>query len=129
MGSAVQYSGVWYSLLQCNLKVDTKETTTKMEVFNFNDKEGQKVFKELTSDNTVLSSIFDSNKSVNKQAKFFLKRLTGLLHQSFKKIKIKGVVNKKEDALYTKQKELKQKSDEESKRKLKLVEDQLAELK
>ena len=57
----------------------------KTEIFNFKDKDSLKRFKEITSNNSELSSIFDSKRSVEKQAKQFMKRLNGMLHQCFKK--------------------------------------------
>ena len=114
-------------LTQFNLEWKEKAPQSKIEVFNFNDKEGQKRFKEMTSNNTKLSSIFESNKDINKQTKQFIKKLDGVLHQCFKKIKIKGTPNKEIDDLFAQQKQLKSKVDAESKRKLKEIEDKLAE--
>ena len=112
-----------------NLKVEEKENTRKIEIFNFKDENGLKRFKEITSNSVALSSIFDSKKSVEKQAKQFLKTLKGLLHKCFKKIKIKENSIKQEDILYAEQKELKGKNDAESKRKLEKIEEKLANLK
>ena len=81
----------------------------------------------MTSNNTKLSSIFESNKDINKQTKQFIKKLDGVLHHCFKKIKIKGTPNKEFDDLFAQQKQLKSKVDAESKRKLKEIEDRLAE--
>ena len=66
----------------------------KVEVFNFNTKEGQKPFHERTSNNTKLYDIFDSDEDINKQTKQFIKKLNGIMHQLFKKIKITGTNNK-----------------------------------
>ena len=37
----------------------------RIEIFNFKDPQGMAKFKAMTSNNTILSSIFDTNKSVN----------------------------------------------------------------
>ena len=51
-----------------NLKVKKRENNRKIEIFNFKDENGLKRFKEITSNSYVLSSVFDSKKSVeNKQ--------------------------------------------------------------
>lgn len=52
----------------------------KIEVFNFNDKEGQKKFWEMTSNNTQLSKIFQSTKDIDNQIKEFTKKLDGIIH-------------------------------------------------
>ena len=105
------------------------DSKKQIEIFNFKDKEGLKKFKELTSNSTELSKIFDTNKKVGKQAKQFMKRLNGILHECFKKIKITENVDKEEDVLYKKQKELKNKGDPESKKELSKIEERLVSLK
>ena len=101
----------------------------KIEIFNFKDDIGMAKFKEMTTNNTTLSSIFDSNKDINVQAKKFIKRLNGILHQCFKKIRITKE-NKKQneiDSLINLQKILKFKTDETSKKELEDVEAKLIE--
>ena len=112
-----------------NLKVNEREKIRKIEIFNFKDENGVKLFKETTTNNNALSSIFDTKKSVDKQAKLFLKSLNGVLHKCFKKIKIKDNVVNQEDILYAEQKELKGKGDTESKNKLANIEEKLVTLK
>ena len=68
-----------------NLKWKDMVKHGKTEVFNFNDKDGQKRFNEMTSNNTKLSDIFDSNEDIDKKTKKFIKKLDGILHQCFKK--------------------------------------------
>ena len=60
-----------------NLKWKEKDKQ-KIEVLNFNDKEGQKKFKEMTSKNTKLSNIFESTKDIKEQLKEFTKKLVGI---------------------------------------------------
>ena len=62
------------------LKWSKNVNKNKIEIFNFKDKEGQDNFRALTTNNTILSSIFDSEKDVDILAKKFLKRLKGMLH-------------------------------------------------
>ena len=42
-----------------------------VEIFNFKDVAGQKKFKQLTENTTILSSIFDTHDSVGNQTKKF----------------------------------------------------------
>ena len=112
-----------------NLKVKSNEKVKQIEIFNFKDKKGLEKFRKITSNNSELSKIFETNKSVGKQAKQFMRRLNGMLHQCFKKIKITENAVKKEDVLYRKQKELKSQTDPESKKKLAEVEEELVNLK
>ena len=112
-----------------NLKVKNNEKVKQIEIFNFKDKKGLKKFCEITSNSSELSKIFDTKKSVGKQAKQFMKRLNGMLHQCFNKIKITENAVKEEDILYKKQKELKNRADPESKKKLVEIEEELVNLK
>ena len=90
--------------------------TEKIEIFNFKDPKGIKKFKELTLNSNVLSSIFDTNKDVNVQTKKLLKRLNGILHECFRKIKITGASKKQTEIhdLYKQQEYLKFKTNSES---------------
>ena len=100
-----------------------------IEIFNFKDDIGMKKFKDLTSNNTTLSSIFETNKTVDIQAKKFLKRFKGILHDCFKKIRITPI-NKKEKEiheLYKQHAALKFKTDENSKTKIENIEETLVE--
>ena len=86
-------------------------------------------FKEATSNNTTLSSIFDNTKDIETQSKKFLKRLKGILHQCFKKIKITPTTKNEKDLedLFNKQKVLKFKTDKQSKIELETIEEALTE--
>ena len=61
-----------------------------VEVFNFKDKTSQETFFNLTNETDCLTKIFNSNKSLDLQTKKFIKRVDGLVHQSFKKVKIES---------------------------------------
>ena len=112
-----------------NVEWDIKITEERTEIFNFKDDVGMAKFKEITQNNTILSSIFDSTKDINIQSKKFLKRLNGILHQCFKKIRLTKE-NKKQNeinSLIKLQKVLKFKTDETSKKELEEVEKTLVE--
>ena len=112
-----------------NLEWKNEVKCNKIEVFNFKDDIGMKKFKEKTSNNTTLSLIFENEKDIEGQAKKFLKRFTGILHQCFKKIKITPTTKRENELgnLLDKQKVLKSKKDEQSKIELEQIEEQLAE--
>ena len=69
--------------------------------------------------------MFESDKDINTVTKKFLKRLDGIISNSFKKIKIKEHSNKEIAELFKKRKLLRTKIDAESKDALKKVEDEL----
>ena len=109
-----------------DIRYERREHTDRIEVFNFKDIDGQNKFKKLT-ENDTLSSIFDTKENVEIQAKQFMKKLNGILHQSFRKIRIKPQSETKFDKMFKKQKELKRKTDEESKIKLSKLERDMAD--
>ena len=104
-----------------------KIKSPKTEIFNFNDKDGQKKFQEMTSNNTKLSDIFSSKEDINTQTKKFLKKLNGVIHQCFKKVKVKPAHNKEINSLFKRQKELQSKKDKISQLQLKEVQNELAD--
>ena len=108
-----------------------KRDTQRIEVFNFKNKHSQIKFKELIENTTDLSKIFDTEENIEIKTKKFKKKFNQILHQSFKKIRIKPAKDTHIDRLFRTQKDLKNKSDKESKVKLKQVEyeltDQMAE--
>ena len=65
----------------------------KIKILNFKDKPCQEKFKEETSKDNYLSSVFNENESLNTQTNIFLKRLNKVCHKVFKIIK---VTNKRE---------------------------------
>ena len=81
----------------------------------------------MTCDLTKLSSIFDTEDSIEVQRKKFLKELGRILHQCFKKVRVKDTQNVNINKLFDKQKSLKSKTDKKSKHLLQNVEDELAE--
>ena len=61
---------------------------TRIEMYNFKDKDGLERFKQITSKDTFLSSVFIENGNIETQTKIFLKRPNYCISQSFKKIRI-----------------------------------------
>ena len=110
-----------------DIKWEEKPQTKMIELFNFKDKEGQKRFKEMTGNNTKLSSIFENDKPIEEVAQKFIKVLNKIIHQCFKKIKITNNKNSKIDDLFRRQKTLKSKTDKTSKTELNEIEKELAD--
>ena len=81
----------------------------------------------MTSNNTKLSDIFKTKEDVDIQTKKFLKKLNGVIHRCFKKIRVTSTDNKEIDSLFERQKELKSKTNKASKVELKEVQSELAE--
>ena len=98
----------------------------RIEMFNYKDEISQKKLKEITSNNSTLSSIFETNKYVNTETKHFMKRLNGMLHESIKQIRISDISNKEIDTLFKQEKTLKGQNDQDSKKKMKEVEEELS---
>ena len=99
----------------------------RVEHFNLKSKEGLIKFKELTSKDT-LTYIVNKQQDVNKLSNKFLKRLNGVIHESFKNIRISD--NHNDDyimKLFEKRRLLNPKQDKRSKVDLERVEVELAE--
>ena len=69
-----------------NLKVHQMKDKSRREIFKYNDIDGQKRFKEFTSQN-VLSKCFEEP-DIMKASEKWLKELKNILHRSFKRIRI-----------------------------------------
>ena len=89
-----------------------KKKDERKEVFMFNDPEGQKIFKTLTSNNT-LSNCF-SSPDLEVSAKKWFKEFNNVIHRSFKKIRIVGKngMNKDINKLLKEKNEIVKKYDE-----------------
>ena len=70
-----------------NIELYVKSLEQRKEIFKYNDLEGQKRFKELTSKN-ILSKCFDNEKDILKASSKWLKELKNILHRSFKKVRV-----------------------------------------
>ena len=90
---------------------------------------GIKQFKELTSKDEFLSSVFKDEGNIETQTKQFLKRLDYCIRKCFKKIRVtKNKSDTKLDQLFKERRLLKNKVDENSVNKLKEVENKLSTL-
>ena len=98
-----------------------------LEVFNFKDLKAQKLFKSNTTNTDKLSKLEDSNKRLDLVTKKFIKILQGLVHLSFKKVRIVDKEDKQLEELYNLRRVLRTKTDEESVNKLEDVEIELSE--
>ena len=119
-----------HNTIVTKLKVKWKSNskTHKREIYNLKDKEGQKNFKQDTDSTTQLSQIFEKDDDIQKLTKKFLKRLDGFISKHFKKIRVTHKVDKELEELYSKKSELKNKTDEISKKKLQELEEKMAEI-
>ena len=128
-GSKIKLSD--HNSLVTKIKAELKkeEPRSRIEIYNFKDKDGLEKFLKITSKDTFLSSIFKEEGSIEAQTKIFLKTLKYCIRQSFKNIRIKGSKrNKKLEDLFNKRRIMKNKKDETSVQMLKNVEDKLAEI-
>ena len=107
---------------------NTNYATKKMQ--NLKYKEGLKKFKEITSEDSFLSSVFTEEGNIETQTKYFLKRLGYCMSKSFKKIRVNKnkTKNKHLEELFNLRRILKTKKDDESYEKLVEVETKLANI-
>ena len=98
-------------------------------MFNLKNRACQEAFKEATTaavNNRYLSSVFDEEGDINELTEKFLKRLNKLIHKCFRKVKIKAKVNKDEEDLYSRWKDLKKRDDNDSKVEMEEIENKLS---
>ena len=98
----------------------------RIEMFNLKNKECQEMFKDITSNTNILSSIFENDKDLNSCTKKFLKRLNGCIQECFRKVRITDKTNAEIESLFQKRRTLRNKADDKSKDELKNVEEELA---
>ena len=111
--------------LPWNRKSKTNNDNTNQ--FNLKNKDCQKKFKVETTDNTDLSKIFQVETNLDKATEIFMKRLNKKLHKCFNKIGHKKETKTEcQEKLYNRWKELKKKTDAESKEEMIEVEEKLA---
>ena len=105
------------------------EKKEKIEMYNLKNKDCQRKFKDYTTNTNMLSTVFDNDdEDVNVLTKRFLKKLDGAIAMSFKKNRIGNKRDNKEEVLYDKRRELKDKPDAKSKSDLEEVNNELARL-
>ena len=107
-----------------------KPQIKRVEIYNLKDREGLTKFKFMTSKDTFLSSVFCENGSINIQTKKFLKRLGYCMNTCFKKIRVnsKNRRNIELEELFNHRRILRSKKDNISFKKLKQVEEKLANI-
>ena len=101
-------------------------------MFDFKNKESQKVFKSLTSNTIEFSKCFENDMKFEDQALQWRKVLNSFFQKAFKKIRIKSKAKKKSseiDNLMSKRSKLKKKDllDEEEEEEIILLENLIAE--
>ena len=96
-------------------------------MFNLKNIDGQKKFKELTSNNDNLSSIVSGDIDINVITKKFLRKLDASIYKCFTKIRIVDRPDEDLAELFARRKILRNKTDEASKAELEKVEHALAE--
>ena len=79
-----------------NFKWNKEIKKNRVEHFNLKSKEGLVKFKELTSQD-IFTSIVNKEQDANTLTNKFLKRLNGVICESFKKIRIRN--NNKDDEI------------------------------
>ena len=111
-------------------KWDKKKNIKRIEIYNFNDKEGLSKFKEMTSQDNFLSEVFDDpSKNMNVKTKQFIKRFGYCLSKCFRKTRIKQTKrNKVLEALYTQRRILRTKTDNASIEALGIVDKKLSDM-
>ena len=72
-----------------NLKALKRAMNSRREIFKYDDTEGQKRFKELTSENK-LSKCFE-DEDILKASDKWLKEFKNILHRSFKKVRVGNI--------------------------------------
>ena len=76
----------------------------------------------------MLSSIFDCNDDIDILAKRFFKKLDGCIAMNFKKVRVSQSKESDQDKLYNRMRELKEKTDDNSKTELENVTKEIAQL-
>ena len=105
-----------------------KQNNDNINQFNLKNKDCQKKFKEETTNNTDLSKVFKFESNLDKATEKFMKKLNKKLHKCFTKIhNRKESRNEGQEKLYNRWKELKTKTDSESREEMREVEENLAE--
>ena len=119
-----------HNVIVTEFNIETKrEKKEKLEIYNLKNKECQRKFKNYTSDSKMLSTVFDDeNEDIDVLTKRFMKKLDGAIAMSFRKIRIGNKRANKEEMLYNKRRELKNKVDTKSKDDLEEVNEEIARL-
>ena len=111
-----------------NISWNKKIKSERVEMYNLKNREGQTKFYELTNNNEELYKIFENEENLDKATEMFLTKINKYIKTCFKKIRITEKPNIEIENLFIERKNLRNKNDEISIKKLKDVEDKLAEL-
>ena len=111
-----------------NIGWNKKSKAERFEIYNLKNSEDQIKFKCLTNKNNELSDIFENVNDLDVATDMFMKKLNENIKACFSKIRITEKHNKELEELFTERKMLRNKNDEVSIMKLKIVEDKLAKL-
>ena len=111
-----------------NISWNKKVKAERVEIYNLKNKEGQDKFKELTTKDEELSMIFENVEDIDKATEIFINKVNKHIKSSFNKIRITEKPNKEVEELFTRRKELRNKTDDISIRELNNVELRLADL-
>ena len=87
-------------LSEFNTSYNSDKKSKKMELYNIKNLECHKNFKEYTSKNNMLSSVFDSEDDLNNQTQRFSKKLDGCIKHNFKKVRVSNKKHSEEEKLY-----------------------------
>ena len=127
-GNEVKVSDHNPIITQFNVHWDKQVRKVRVEMYNLKNKECQDKFKDLTSQHEILSSSLSSKDDLNTSTRKFLKSLNKCITKCFKKIRIVDKPNKEMDKLFDERRKLRNKTDENSRKELEMVENKLSEM-
>ena len=97
-GNKIKVTKTDHNMISGTFELKTREVKEpRREIFKYNDEEGLKKFREMTSQD-VLTNCFD-DKDVTKAANQWLKKLKNILCRSFKKVRIGNKNQNKNEAV------------------------------
>ena len=103
-----------------NCEVSDKKNT-KIESYNLKNKDCQAKFKAYTSQENILSGVFNNNDDPETVTEVLIKKINGCIATNFKKRRVNNKVELKSKDLYDKMRDLKGKTDDKSKEELEKV--------
>ena len=114
-------------LTKFKLPWNKKTKTQDNNIFNLKNIECQKQFKEETRNNNKLSKLFEENEDLDEAVSKFLRKLNKVLHKCFRKIRVKKQKPvETQEKLYNRWREIKAKTDPNSKIETEEIEKELA---
>ena len=116
---------VLLSEFNCEFKGD--EDSDKIEMYNLWNKDCQIKFREYTSNTRMMSSLFDSGDDVDTNTTRLIKKIKGSIAMNFKKIRMTNRSKDKNDKLFDKMRELKDKTDIKSLEELEDIRNEISE--